>query len=136
MKKLFALGDIHLAAQAIFDEIKGRKIILFFGNMGAGKTTTITAVCKLLAVDATVSSPTFSIINEYSGADDQSIYHLDLYRIKTEQEAIAAGVEDVLESGKLCIIEWPQVAANLYPPAAMEVHINVVKDDLRLLEIK
>lgn len=135
MKKTSSLVDLDKIAAEILSLRENCNVITFEASMGAGKTTTIIALCKLLGVTSSVSSPTFSIINEYGTKDGQSIYHLDLYRIKTQEEAIAAGVEDVLLSGNLCFVEWPGVLANLLPSNTMAISITVVKDGERMIEI-
>ncbi len=137
MKKIFSLAQIDEAAGQILEKLAGRTIVTFDACMGAGKTTTISAICKQLGVTATaVSSPTFSIINEYEAADGKSVYHLDLYRIKTLEEATAAGVEDVLDSGDICLVEWPAIISPILPSNIMQVSLTVIKDGERLLEIK
>lgn len=137
MQKTFSLAQIDEVAVEILKQLADRKLIIFNADMGAGKTTTISAICKQLGVSPTaVSSPTFSIINEYEAADGKSVYHLDLYRIKNLDEAIAAGVEDVLQSGDICLIEWPSVISQIIPSDTMQVSLTVVKNAERLLEIK
>ena len=137
MQKTFSLAQIDEVAVEILKQLTDRKLIIFNADMGAGKTTTISAICKQLGVSPTaVSSPTFSIINEYEAADGKSVYHLDLYRIKNLEEAIAAGVEDVLRSGDICLIEWASVISQIIPSDTMQVSLTVVKNAERLLEIK
>lgn len=92
--------------------------------MGAGKTTLSVVICRALGVDENeISSPTYSIINEYQGANGK-IFHLDLYRLKDEEEAFNAGVEDVLHSGNICLVEWPGVAKKLLPDSYVRVDIK------------
>lgn len=104
--------------------------------MGSGKTTFIHALCDVLGVRDAVGSPTFSIINQYQSADGQMIYHLDLYRIKDEEEAIQAGVEDVLYSGDLCLVEWPGKAADLFPDDTVYLSIEVIDANTRRITAK
>ena len=99
--------------------------------MGAGKTTFITAFCKALGVESSISSPTYSIINQYNTVAGQMLYHMDLYRLRDEEEAINAGVEDALYSGNLCLVEWPEKAANLLPENTLNIYIEAVNDDER-----
>jgi len=101
--------------------------------MGAGKTTFIHALCDALEVEDSISSPTFSIINQYRTADGQTIYHMDLYRIKDENEAINAGVEDCLFGGDICLVEWPEKAAGIFPEETLHVTISSLDDITRKL---
>ncbi|MCH5596766.1 tRNA (adenosine(37)-N6)-threonylcarbamoyltransferase complex ATPase subunit type 1 TsaE [Niabella ginsengisoli] len=136
--KKYALNDIKRAAEWLLEQINDHKVIALHGNMGAGKTTLVSAVCRLLKVTDAVSSPTFSIINEYNYDDngaDGSVYHIDLYRLKDEEEAIRAGVEDCLYSGGYCFVEWPERADGLLPPKTLHVHIRLEDDTHRSLEI-
>lgn len=104
--------------------------------MGSGKTTFIHALCDVLEVKDAVGSPTFSIINQYQTKEGQTIYHLDLYRIKDEEEAIQAGVEDVLYSGELCLVEWPDKTQSLFPPDTIYLRLEVTGSDSRRLTIQ
>jgi tRNA threonylcarbamoyladenosine biosynthesis protein TsaE len=98
--------------------------------MGSGKTSFIRALCGVKNVKETVGSPTFSIINEYSSGTD-TIYHLDLYRLKDEEEAIRAGVEDCLYSGEICLVEWPDRAAGIFPDDAMGILLETMNENTR-----
>jgi tRNA threonylcarbamoyladenosine biosynthesis protein TsaE len=98
--------------------------------MGAGKTTFIHALCDGKGVKDTVGSPTFSIINEYQYPGGK-IFHIDLYRLKDEEEALRAGVEDVLYSGELCLVEWPDRAPGIFPPGTIELRIRAIDRDIR-----
>ena len=111
----YTLENINIAAQQFLHAIQNKKVIALHGEMGAGKTTFVQAVCKLLNVNCNICSPTFSIINAYSTTDNETVYHIDLYRLKSETEAINAGVEDCLYSGNLCFVEWPEITPNLFP---------------------
>lgn len=102
----YNLTEIEEVAQAISLQIK-HKVVLFYGQMGAGKTTFIQALIKQLGFDVNVSSPTFSLVNEYSN-ENTKIYHFDLYRIKSLQEALDFGFEEYIDSGYTCFIEWPE----------------------------
>ena len=136
MELYFSLNDIEKAAQEFLNHVPGRKVFAFHGEMGAGKTTFITTVCKLLGVTAVVSSPTFSIINEYKTNEGTSIYHLDLYRLKDEEEAIMAGVEDCFYSGHYCFTEWPEKTPALFPDETVHCFLSLAADDSRKLQIK
>lgn len=107
--------------------------MLFNGDMGAGKTTLIGEICKLLNVDST-SSPTYSIVNTYYSPQNGEFYHLDLYRLKDEIEALDSGLEEILDSEKLCFIEWPEKIHNLLPNKFVEVGIKV-KNNLRKITV-
>ena len=103
--------------------------------MGAGKTTFIHALCEGMGVKDVVSSPTFSIINQYKAGNGQTIYHMDLYRIKDESEALNAGVEDCLYSGNTCLVEWPEKAPGIFPDDTLHISITYVDDNTRKLQI-
>jgi tRNA threonylcarbamoyladenosine biosynthesis protein TsaE len=134
MELIFALDQIGDAAAQFLKWFPDRKVFAFHGQMGAGKTTFITAVCKRLGVETTISSPTFSIINEYKAGNGR-VYHLDLYRLKGASEAIDAGVEDVLFSGDLCLVEWPEIAPELFPDDTVHVFLRLVDPVSRKLSV-
>lgn len=139
MKIEFTLNDINKAAGKLLAALGDRKVIAFHGSMGAGKTTLIHAICDVKEVADIVSSPTFSIINEYLFTENgkrQKIYHIDLYRLKDEQEAARAGVEDCLYNDHLCFIEWPDRAPGLLPEDTMHVSIEAINSDTRHLTIQ
>ncbi len=131
----FRLNNIAEGVEAFLPAIGNKKVIAFHGEMGAGKTTFIHAVCKFLDVENTVSSPTFSIINEYVSKSRKTIYHMDLYRLKDVEEAIAAGVEDALYSGNLCLVEWPEKAEAIFPEDTIHCYLTSVNQDTRKLQI-
>lgn len=135
MEIIFALDKINEAAQEFLSAIGQRKVIALHGEMGAGKTTFAHALCDVLGVQDAVSSPTFSIINEYSLAGGEIIYHLDLYRLKDEEEALAAGVEDCFYSGSLCLVEWPEKAPDLLPPDTVHCYLTIKGNNERMLRI-
>src|SRR5688500_3505643 len=114
MELIFSLDQIESAASQFLEAFADKKVFAFHGDMGAGKTTFISAVCRLKGVKTTVSSPTFSIIYQYE-AGGRKLYHLDLYRLRSNDEAVQAGVEDVLYSGDICLVEWPQKAPDIFP---------------------
>ncbi|MEQ9405884.1 MAG: tRNA (adenosine(37)-N6)-threonylcarbamoyltransferase complex ATPase subunit type 1 TsaE [Cyclobacteriaceae bacterium] len=109
---------------------------IFKGEMGAGKTTMIKSLCKLLGVMDEMSSPTFSIINEYSTKDSGTIYHFDFYRLERQEEAFDIGVEDYFFSGERCFIEWPELIVELLPDNYLEISIKLVDDNTRHLIAK
>lgn len=134
MQLSFTLDTIHDAARQLWAAVGDRKVLAFHGQMGAGKTTFVHALCDVKDVTSTVGSPTFSIINEYAYPGGQ-LFHIDLYRLKDEEEAIRAGVEDCLYSGNICLVEWPERAEGIFPENTLQVHISVTDPATRLLQI-
>jgi tRNA threonylcarbamoyladenosine biosynthesis protein TsaE len=131
----YSLTDIDTAAQWLLQQVGQHKIICFEAPMGSGKTTLISAMCKLLHVTESTSSPTFSIINEYKTTDDKTIYHIDLYRIKDQEELLQIGFEDVLYSGNRCFIEWPSNGFDLIPNEALTINIAMITETERAIAI-
>jgi tRNA threonylcarbamoyladenosine biosynthesis protein TsaE len=131
----YSWAEIDEAAAVFLKAIEGHRVIALHGELGAGKTSFVNAVAQLLEVEDAVSSPTFSIINEYRMANGGIIYHLDLYRLKNGQEAIAAGVEDCLFSGEYCFVEWPENAISILPPSTVHCYFTVIGTDSRKLQI-
>lgn len=128
------LSGIGEAARLFLSEIGGRSIVAFYAPMGAGKTTFTTALCKELGVrEDAVSSPTFAIVNEYRAGDGSPVYHFDFYRITKLAEALDIGLYDYLDSGALCLIEWPENIEDLLPEETLRVSISVQPDGSRLL---
>jgi tRNA threonylcarbamoyladenosine biosynthesis protein TsaE len=128
------LDNIRQTARRFWELVDGRKVIAFYGNMGAGKTTLIHALCDEKGVTSTVGSPTFSIINEYAFPGGR-LFHIDLYRLKDEEEAVRAGVEDCLYSGDICLVEWPARAEAIFPGDTVRVEIQVVDQATRNIQI-
>lgn len=128
------LEDIQKAAGEFLRQVEGHNLIAFYAPMGAGKTTFTTALCTRLGVkEDAVSSPTFSIINEYRTSEGQSIYHFDFYRIERLEEALDIGLYDYLDSGSLCLMEWPENIEPLLPEETLKVYITVNSDLSRTL---
>lgn len=125
MEVCFHLQEILSSAEQFWQRHLLQKVFAFHGSMGAGKTTFIHALCSIKGVTDTVGSPTFSIINEYRYPGG-SIFHIDLYRLKDEEEALRAGVEDVLYSGEICLVEWPERAPGIFPPDTVDVIIETL----------
>ena len=131
----YQLTEIKGAASLFWQATGGKKVIAFHGAMGSGKTTFIHALCEAEGVTDVVGSPTFSIINEYCFPGGM-IYHIDLYRLKDEQQATRAGVEDCLYSDHICFVEWPEKAPGIFPTDTVHVFIDVVNSETRRLSIK
>ena len=134
MEVNFSLNEIESAANKLLAKTGDYKVFAFHGEMGAGKTTLIHALCDAMGVEDVVSSPTFSIINEYKTKQKQTVYHMDLYRIKDENEAINAGIEDCLYSGNVCLVEWPEKAAGILPDNTLHLYITSIADNTRKLK--
>jgi tRNA threonylcarbamoyladenosine biosynthesis protein TsaE len=135
----FSLEEINAFANQFWDYVNDAKVFAFHGQMGAGKTTIIEALCKSKGVKDVMGSPTFSIINEYVYIEndrEQIIYHIDLYRLKDEQEIIQAGVEDCIYSNEICFVEWPEKAPHLFDENTVYVFIAVVNEAERKLKIE
>ena len=135
MTLTYKLNEINDVAGWFWQAINNKKVIAFHGSMGAGKTTFIHALCEIKGVKDVVGSPTFSIINEYYFQEGM-IFHIDLYRLKDEQEAIRAGVEDCLYSDHICFVEWPEKAPGIFPPDTVHVFIEVTDSETRHLTIQ
>ncbi len=129
-----SLSEIDAAAEEFLRRIGDRRLVAFYAPMGAGKTTFTTALCRRLGVRAdAVSSPTFAIINEYRAADGEPVFHFDFYRINKPEEALDIGLYDYLDSGALCLMEWPENIEDLLPPETLRVRIDVARDGVRTL---
>ena len=118
-------SELSKAAKEFIEIVKDKRNFAFNGQMGAGKTTFIKAICEQLGVKDTISSPTFSIVNEYLTTKGEKIFHFDFYRIKTEQEAFDMGYEDYFYSKAYCFVEWPEKIASLLPPGTVNVNITL-----------
>lgn len=116
-------SELASAAKSLINFAGEVKVWIFKGEMGAGKTTFIRYICQELEVVENVSSPTFSIINEYSCKNGELVYHFDFYRIEKEQEAVDIGCEEYFYSGNICLVEWPEKILNLVPEPKIEVTI-------------
>ena len=127
------LADIDRAAEEFLEKIGDHRIIAFFAPMGAGKTTFTTALCRRLGVGDSVCSPTFTIVNEYMTGSGDPVYHFDFYRINKVAEALDIGFYDYMDSGSLCLIEWPENIEELLPEETLRVRIDVNEDGCRTL---
>ena len=136
---IFTLNDLPNVLSKCWGIINGYRIIAFNGEMGAGKTTFISHLCNYVGVTDSVSSPTFALINEYhffQNKNDCTIFHMDWYRLNSNEEAIQAGVEDCLlqavnNTNTFCFIEWPQRAAGLLPKGYLQCHIETIDNATR-----
>lgn len=127
------LQHIDEAAKEFLSAIGERSIVAFFAPMGAGKTTFTTALCRVLGVTDPVCSPTFTIVNEYRTSDGEAVFHFDFYRINKIAEALDIGLYDYLDSGCLCLLEWPENIEELLPEDTLRVTITVNQDGSRTL---
>lgn len=134
MNIIFSLDQLEEVAQKIIDQ-NPKKVILFHGEMGVGKTTLIKQLCKSLGVTEATSSPTFSLVNEYQAKDNKLVYHFDFYRLNRETEALDMGVDDYLYSGNWCFIEWAEKIPNLIPESHSVITIELLPDGKRSLEL-
>ncbi|MCB0508166.1 MAG: tRNA (adenosine(37)-N6)-threonylcarbamoyltransferase complex ATPase subunit type 1 TsaE [Bacteroidetes bacterium] len=130
-----SIAELAPVVDEILSLINKHSIFCFYGNLGAGKTTLIKLLCEKLKVMDNISSPTYPIINEYKTEDNNTIYHIDLYRLKSLEEAINIGLEDYLFSNNLCFIEWPDNFETLFPNAVIKIKITKLDEDKRTIEI-
>ena len=135
MNITYRLDKLPQTAAALWKIAESTRVIAFHGKMGSGKTTFIHAMCDSRKVKDVVGSPTFSIINEYVPEDGKKIFHIDLFRLKDEREAVQAGVEDCLYSDHICLVEWPEKIASLLPDDTLHVVIEPVGAETRRLTI-
>lgn len=135
MKKNYSLNEVDSIASEIISQ-SSSKVLLFYGEMGVGKTTLIKSICKALESDDVISSPTFSLVNEYHTRNGAPIYHFDFYRIESEEEALDIGVEDYFYSDAWCLIEWPNNIENLLPLDATEIQLEYSGNGQRTIQLK
>ena len=122
------LTNIECIARQFVEEQSDGRVFAFYGQMGAGKTTFIAAVCKVLGIEEPVNSPTFAIVNEYVADNGETVYHFDCYRLNTLRDALNIGIEEYFASGNICFIEWAENKEELLPADTVRVNI-VVEDD-------
>ena len=135
MNKNYSLENLSAVAAGIIAVVKS-KTILFYGEMGVGKTTLIKEICKQLEVVDTISSPTYSLVNEYLTSKEVKVFHFDFYRITDEEEVLDIGIEDYLYNNDWCLIEWPQNVENLLPLEAVEIHLSLLENGQRNIQLK
>lgn len=133
--KIQDLAHIHDAAKEFIKAMGNDTIFAFYGEMGAGKTTFIKAICEELGVKDVITSPTFAIVNEYTDGNGNPIYHFDFYRIKKLDEVYDMGFDDYIDSGNLCLMEWPELIEDILPEEAKKVTITVEEDGSRTVRI-
>ncbi|MCQ2077847.1 MAG: tRNA (adenosine(37)-N6)-threonylcarbamoyltransferase complex ATPase subunit type 1 TsaE [Bacteroidaceae bacterium] len=121
---VFKLEDIDKAAEWVLEVAGDKRVIAFYGGMGAGKTTLIKAICKKLGVEDTVTSPTFAIVNEYAGGNGDPVYHFDFYRIKKLEEVRDISFDEYAYSGYFCFLEWPELIEDLLPEDTIKISIS------------
>lgn len=126
---------LHSAAKQLLKYSENIRLFAFYGAMGAGKTTIIKAVCESLGATDIVSSPTFTLVNEYKTQNDESIFHIDFYRIKKQEEVFDSGIEEYLTGDSYCFMEWPELVEEILPPETVKVKISVDKNEQRILQI-
>lgn len=126
---------LHSAARELLKLNDGKKIFAFYGGMGAGKTTIIKAICEELGAIDIISSPTFTLVNEYKTEKGETIYHIDFYRIKKQEEVFDFGVEEYLTGDSWCFMEWPGLVEEILPPETVKVCITVDDNEQRILSI-
>lgn len=130
-----SIRELPDVAEEVLQSLEGRSIVLFRGEMGAGKTTLIRAIMAELGSEDTISSPTFAIVNHYSTAQGEAVYHFDFYRIERPEEALDFGYEEYFYSGDLCLVEWPEKIEGLLPEEVMTVSIVADSEEERTITI-
>jgi len=131
--KITSLDTIRETAREFINNIGENRVFAFYGNMGAGKTTFVKAICEELGVEDVITSPTFAIVNEYTSGNGEPIFHFDFYRIKKTEEFYDMGGEDYFYSGHLCFIEWPELIEEVLPLDVVKVKIEEQPDGTRLV---
>ena len=132
--RISSLEEISSAAKQFVAAMGDNTIFAFYGHMGAGKTTFIKAICEELGVQDVITSPTFAIVNEYTDGQGEPVYHFDFYRIKKQEEVYDIGFEDYVESGSVCLMEWPELIEDILPSDTVKVSITEQPDGSRLVE--
>jgi tRNA threonylcarbamoyladenosine biosynthesis protein TsaE len=129
-------GDLHKAAADFIKTFQGKRIFAFYGTMGAGKTTIIKKICESLGATDTVTSPTFTLVNEYRTKGGRPIYHIDFYRIRKAEEVFDFGIEEYFASGSYCFMEWPELIEEFLPEETIKVRITVGNNEERTLTVE
>lgn len=129
-----SIDELNEVAHRLLEEGSDCRVWLFEGDMGAGKTTLIKALCRALGVVSMVQSPTFSIVNEYSTRTGESVYHFDCYRLRNEAEALDIGIEEYFDSGNFCFVEWPERIEALWPSSYYRIQVTADSSGRRSVE--
>ncbi len=132
--KIQSIAELPTAASELLHYCLNKRVFAFLGEMGTGKTALISEICKLLGVTGPVSSPTYALINEYESSP--KIFHIDLYRLTTIEEALDIGIEEYLAQNHYCFIEWPQLIQPLLPPETVYVKLEAISENARLMTIQ
>ena len=127
------IKQLPSAAKKLLSYTGNNKIFAFYGSMGAGKTTIIKAICQVLGAVDLVSSPTFTLVNEYMTLKKESLYHIDFYRINKLEEVFDFGIEEYFSSGSYCFMEWPELIEDILPPETIRIRITVDENEQRTL---
>ena len=128
-------SHLSAAAKKLLKYTRDKKILAFYGSMGAGKTTIIKAICEVLGSADIVSSPTFTLVNEYKTTAGESLFHIDFYRIKKQEEVFDFGVEEYLSGESYCFMEWPELVEEILPPETVKIRIVADDDEQRTLSV-
>lgn len=131
ISRKYNLEEVNDIAKWILGGVKSTKVLLFKGDLGAGKTTLIKEICYLLGVKDQITSPTYTIVNEYLLPKGDRLYHMDLYRLNSFEEAMEIGIEEMIESGSICIIEWPEIIEDIIVENYITVRIDHLDADRR-----
>lgn len=131
-----SIDKIQEAARLFVNQMGDAKVFALYGQMGAGKTTFVKAVCRELGVEDVVTSPTFALVNEYTAGDGSPVFHFDFYRVKSLEEVYDMGFEDYLYGGALCLVEWPELVEELLPRDAVAVTIRTNADGSRSIAVE
>ena len=135
MNKNYTLEDLPHIASEIISSVTNKKL-LFYGQMGVGKTTLIKEICNQIGVLDTISSPTFSLVNEYNTSNKSKVFHFDFYRIENEEEALDIGIEEYFDTSHWCFVEWPDNIENLLPLDVVQIHLSILDVGQRTIQIK
>ena len=126
---------LHSAARELINHTGDNKILAFYGAMGSGKTTIIKVICEILGATDIVTSPTFTLVNEYKTSTGESLFHFDFYRIKKTEEVFDFGIEEYFASDSYCFMEWPELVEDILPPGTVRIKIEVTDDEQRILHL-
>ncbi len=126
---------LQSAVKKLMEYCAGSKILAFYGPMGSGKTTIIKAICEAMGADDIISSPTFTLVNEYRTKSGEALFHIDFYRIRKTEEVFDFGIEEYLAGDSYCFMEWPELVEDILPPSTIRIRITVGDDGSRVLSL-